>query len=97
MIPKHKFSHEPKAHFRDSENPCFQNPLGNTEFLRDSNFEDHDSCEISDFLRDSIFLNSNSFEFLRDSNSFEFLRDFRFLARFPILARLPLGLQCILD
>ena len=26
VITKHKFSHEPKAHFRDYENPCLQNP-----------------------------------------------------------------------
>ena len=26
VIPKHKFSHERKEHFHDSENPCLQNP-----------------------------------------------------------------------
>ena len=25
-MPEHKFSHERKAHFHDSENPCLQNP-----------------------------------------------------------------------
>ena len=27
VIPKHKLSHERKAHFHDSENPCLQNPV----------------------------------------------------------------------
>ena len=57
VIPKHKFSYEPKAHFHDSENPCFQKPcLGNTNKKKKNNKNNNNNNSNSD--------NSNRKEYL---------------------------------